>query len=470
MIRRWATVALLTLLLAGCGSNGATLAPASTSTPTSAAPSAPVASPSVTAPPSDAASIGRAYIEALSREDWAGAAAMEDSIMASAAGPAQLQQIMAGLATQYGAYQSIGNVTSTAQGPSTVVAVGVLFANATLTLNVSVDSDGKVAGLHVGAVAVASTSPAPYVKPSSFTETDVTVGSPPWALPGTFTMPTGSGPFPAVVLVAGSGPADRDESYGPNKPFRDIAWGLASSGVAVLRYDKRTFVYGAQMAGDTSITVRQETTDDAETAVAMLRTTPNIDPARVFLIGHSLGAYLAPRMAAEIPGQLAGIAMLEAPSTPIPQLMLVQTRYLASLQAGSPSPEAEQQIATLEKQVNLAESPDLSPSTPASELPGGIPASYWLDLQSYHPLAVAAGLVIPMFLSQGTRDYQVPPSELAPWRQALDGRSDVTFKTYPAMDHLLLDGSGPATPAEYGTPGHVDPRLVADLVGWVTSY
>jgi len=168
--------------------------------------------------------------------------------------------------------------------------------------------------------------------------------------------------------VQGSGPSDRDETIGPNKPFRDIAWGLASAGIAVLRFDKRTFVYGAQMAADTTITVRQETTDDAIAAVALLRRTPNVDPARIFLVGHSLGAYLAPRIASEVPGQLAGIAMLEAPSTPMAQLILVQSQYLAALQ-GSPSPQVQQQLAALETQVALAQSAALSPSTPASELP-----------------------------------------------------------------------------------------------------
>jgi hypothetical protein len=468
MTRGWTSIALfasVALLLAGCGSSQATSTPSPATAPASALATAPGASQGL-----DPSSIGRAYIEALARGDWAGAAAMEDPVMASAAGAAQLQQITAALVTQYGAYQSIGNVTTTTQGSYTVVAVIVTFASAKVTLNVSLDAAGQVAGFHVGAVAVASSSPAPYVNPSSFTETDVTVGSSPWTLPGTLTMPNGSGPFPAVVLVAGSGPSDRDETFGPNKPLRDLAWGLASSGIAALRYDKRTLVYGAQMATDSSLTVRQETTDDAEAAVTLLRTTSMVDPARVFLVGHSLGAYLAPRMAAEIPGQLDGIVLLEAPSTPIPQLMLIQTRYLTSLQGASPSPEAEQQLAALEQQVALAESPSLSPSTPSSELPGGVPASYWLDLQTYHPVTVAAGLNVPMFFSQGTRDYQVPPSELEPWQQALAGHSNVTFKTYPAMDHLLLDGSGPATPAEYSTPAHVDRQLVADLVAWITGH
>ncbi len=448
-------------VLAGCGPV----------TPSPAAPSGAPVTPNTSG--GDPAAIGRAFVGALSRGDDATAEAMEDATMRAAAPAATLGQLWAQFITQFGALQNIGGVTTTAQAPYTIAAVETTFANSTVTLTVAISSAGRVSGLHIAKVAASSSapvsSPAAYVNPAAFTETAVTVGSAPWALPGTLTMPKGTGPFPAVVLVQGSGPNDRDETFGPNKPFRDLAWGLASRGIAVLRYDKRTFVYGAQMAADTSITVRQETTDDAIDAIALLRMTPRVDPTRVFLVGHSLGAYLAPRIAAQVPGQLAGIAMLEAPITPLPQLILIQEQYLASLQ-GSPSPQVEQQLATLKEQVALAESPSLSPSTPASELPLNTPASYWLDLRTYHPVRVATGLTIPMFFSQGERDYQVPPSELHGWDQALVSHPNVTFRTYPAMDHLLLDGSGPATPAEYSVPGHVDSQLVADLAAWLTNH
>jgi dienelactone hydrolase len=474
MFRRSTLIALVPLLLTACGSSAS-----STPTPTPVPTTSLTAAPSTAAVPSstaagvvDPASTGEAFIAALVRGDWAGAQAMEDATMAAAAPSAQLQQIAQSLVAQYGAYASTGKATTTAQPGGAIAAIPVTFANAVVTLNVSVSGAGRVVGLHVAAVAAAgaSAAPATYVDPSSFTETAVTVGSAPWALPGTLTMPKGQGPFPAVVLVAGSGPEDRDETFGVNKPFRDLAWGLASSGVAVLRYDKRTLTYGAQMAAQlaATITVREETTDDAVAAVALLRATAKVDPARVFVVGHSLGAYLAPRIATQLPGQLAGIAMLETASTPLPALILMQEKYLASLQ-GTPTPAVQQQLDAISAAVALAESPSLSPSTPASQLPLGTPASYWLDLRTYDPLATAAGLALPMFFSQGGRDYQVPPSELPPWQAALAGHANVTFKTYPAMDHLLLDGSGPATPAEYSAPGHVDAQLVGDLATWITG-
>jgi pimeloyl-ACP methyl ester carboxylesterase len=223
------------------------------------------------------------------------------------------------------------------------------------------------------------------------------------------------------------------------------------------------------MAADLAdVTVQEETTDDAIAAIDLLRTTPRIDPARVYLAGHSLGGYLAPRIAARVPGRLAGIALLEANSSPLGQLIIDQYEYLAS-EAGGADPQAAAALDAVRAQVALAESSSLSPSTPASDLPLGVPGAYWLDLRTYDPLATVAGLSVPIFVSQGGRDYQVPPSELAAWRKALSGRDDVTIHEYPALNHLLMPGSGPSTPAEYAVPGHVAPELVKDLAAWVLA-
>lgn len=467
-------VTLVSLALGACTSGSVTppptTAPGGTSAP---APSA----------DTDPGAIGRAFIDALARGDTAAALAMEDATMAKAAPAAALGKLWGQLVAQFGAFGSLGDTTTKEKAPYANVTVQAAFANATVPLTVTVDGDGHVAGFHLGepvppgspaspsgsAAPSASPSPAAYVRPDAFTETEVTVGSAPWALPGTLSMPKGAGPFPAVVLVAGSGPQDRDETIGPNAPLKDLAWGLASSGIAVLRYEKRTKAHAAEMAADVaSITVKGETTDDAVAAIDLLRATPSVDLDRVFLAGHSLGGYLAPRIAAQVPGRLAGIALLEANNSPLAKLILGQVGYLASADGGA-DPQAKAMLETLPAQVALAGSPELSPSTLAADLPLGIPAAYWLDLRTYDPLATARDLAIPIFLSQGGRDYQVPPAELAAWRAALTGRDNVIIREYPALNHLLMAGSGPSRPAEYAVPGHVAPELVADLAAWILA-
>lgn len=479
MARRMLVALFVSLVAGSCASAGLSPSAGPSATEPGQSPTASSAASPVPSGSGDPMAVARAYVEALASGNTAGAEAMEDPKLRGAAPAAKLASLWSSIVAQFGAYQGIGGATLAEAAPFTNVTVDALFANASLPLVVTLASDGQVAGFHLGSpgpartpaasgAAVPSAAPAEYVNPAAFTETPVTVGSAPWALPGTVSMPAGAGPFPAVVLLAGSGPQDRDETIGPNKPLRDLAWGLASAGIAVLRYDKRTRVYPAQMAAVADITVKQEVTDDAAAAIGLLRTTAGVDPSRVFLAGHSLGGYLAPRIAAGVPGQLAGIAMLEANSTPLARLVLVQVTYLASLQ-GSPDPSASAQLDALRAQVALAESPDLSPATPASQLPLGVPASYWLDLRTYDPLATAARLPVPMLLTQGGRDYQVPPSELVGWRQALAGK-DATFREYPSLDHLLLSGSGQPSPDEYLVPGHVAPAVMADLVAWVAAH
>ena len=476
MLRRAFITAVAALLVAACSSGPvSTSSPGGSGTPRPSAGSSASAGPSAT-PAIDPASTGRAFIDAIARGDGASAEAMEDDAMRSAAPHDKLVELWGQLTAQYGAVQGIGSVTTSSQPPFTNAAVPVYFTSKTVTLSVTISKDGRVSGLHVTKVEAPanapSPSPAPYVNPSAFTERDVTVGSSPWALPGTISMPAGAGPFPAVILLAGSGPQDRNETIGPNMPLRDIAQGLASRGIAVLRYEKRTYAHQAEMAAvQSTITVREETTDDALAAVALLRGTSDIDASRIFLAGHSLGGYLAPRIAAQAPaGSLRGIVLLEAPSSTLEKLILAQVTYLLSLQ-GITGAAAEAQLSTLRAQIRLAESPSLTSSTPAAQLPLGIPAAYWLDLRTYDAPAVAASLSMPIFFSQGGRDYQVPPTELDGWKKALStGTHDVTYRTYASMDHILLDGSGTPRPDEYTVAGHVDAQLVSDLAAWVLAH
>src|ERR1700728_1918500 len=136
-----------------------------------------------------------------------------------------------------------------------------------------------------------------YSKPESFHEREVTVGSDMWKLGGTLTVPVAKARVPGIVLVHGPGPNDRDESIFAIRMFQDLAEGLASRGYAVLRYDKRSKIYGEEMS-ESSYTIDDETVEDATRAIALLRKQPEVDPTRIYVLGHSLGGYASPRIAA----------------------------------------------------------------------------------------------------------------------------------------------------------------------------
>ena len=166
------------------------------------------------------------------------------------------------------------------------------------------------------------------MKPDVFRESDVRVVSGSVSLRGTLTLPLGEGPFPAVVLLHGSGPQDRDETIGGLRPFQDLAQGLASRGIAVLRYEKRTKVYGKEMAAAGDITVKDEVLDDALAALGLLREAAGVDRRRLFVVGHSLGALLAPRIAV-LDGAVAGVVLLASPSRLMSEVVRDQAQWLA---------------------------------------------------------------------------------------------------------------------------------------------
>ncbi|MFO0947049.1 MAG: alpha/beta fold hydrolase [Planctomycetota bacterium] len=270
-----------------------------------------------------------------------------------------------------------------------------------------------------------------------------------------------------MVLVHGSGPQDRDETIGPNKVFKDLAWGLATNGIAVLRYEKRTKAHGPKFAQLKSFTLKEEVTDDAWLAVQCLRSQPDIDAERVFVLGHSLGGTLAPRIA-EQDGKLGGIILMAAAVRPLEELIIEQFEYLAKLD-GSVSDEERQQIDKMAKAVSRVTDPQLSTDVPADELPFGIAASYWLDLRDYRPDEVARRLTLPMLILQGNRDYQVTPRDFELWKKSLAENKKVTFRDFPSLNHLFGKGVGPSTPAEYERRTPVDPEVIDAIIQWINS-
>jgi dienelactone hydrolase len=359
-------------------------------------------------------------------------------------------------------------------GPGTVlVKIPVRFTDTAATVAVGVAGEENwVTGVQVlppeAAEPVAAWMPPAYADPAAFTEHDVTLGDEPLAVPGTLSLPHAAGPVAAVVLLSGSGPHDRDETIGRNKPFKDLAWGLASAGVAVLRLEKVTFTHRAAIAGIAGFTLTDEYVPQATAAVRLLRGHPAIDPARVHVAGHSLGGTVAPRVAAAEPS-VAGLIILAGGAQPLHHAALRQVRYLAGLEPGTGA-ATRPVIDALARQVAAADDPALPADAPGSDLPFGVPAPYWLDLRGYDPATAAATLGKPMLIIQGGRDYQATVADdLSRWRAALGTRPDVTIKVYDADNHLFFPGSGPSAPAEYEPAQHVDPAVVAGIAAWLAA-
>lgn len=424
-------------------------------------------------PPPDIESRARTLVETLASGDYAAAAQSFNRQVLEDNPEEMLRQAWTSLVYSAGELQEIWKTEVAEQGELRAVYVSCRFAAGDIVIKVVYDQEGLVAGFwflapdQVQQEQQATTyTPPPYADPSSFSEREVTVGNGDWELPGTLTVPNGPGPFPAVVLVHGSGPNNRDEGGGACAPFKDLAWGLATRGIAVLRYDKRTLVYRDRIAeSEGMITVEEEAVDDAVAAAELLLSTPEADPSRLFVLGHSLGGMLIPRIAQACPWA-RGFIVMAGPARPFEDLIYEQTEYILGLD-GEMDPRDQANLAGLRQAVSRVKDPALSPETPGNLLPLGGSGKWWISVRDIQPAQEARAITRPLLILQGERDYQVTMEDFSIWRQVLADAPNVTFISYPDLNHLFFTGTGKSTPQEYGQPGHVSGQVVEDIARFI---
>lgn len=369
----------------------------------------------------------------------------------------------------FGTLEQVGEPQTAKVGANDLVSFPTRFSKTTIAIQLTLNEAGRVAGLHFRP----ASQPLPpvwvrpaYSNPALFRERAVTVGEDPWKLGGTLTVPVATGRFAAIVLVHGAGPNDRDESINANRMFADIAEGLSSRNIVVLRYDKRTRTYASQMSG-TDYTLREETIEDAGRAVALVRQQPEVDPERVYVLGHSLGGYAMPRIVSESAkqgGRVAGAVFLAANARHIEEVGLEQAEFV--LKDGG-SPDSIKQLGMIKNQVELVRHLDPSKQYPSTLL--GLPVVYFFDLKDYNPVAEAARLSIPLLFLQGERDFQVTMEDFGLWKTGLAGSKQASFRSYPALNHLFIAGEGPGSPTEYRKAGNVAPAVIDDVAQWISA-
>ena len=414
----------------------------------------------------DGKAIAIRALDHMDAGEYAQVEAMFDADMAKAVPADKLKAVWESLPAQVGKATGRGDAQTMEQAGSTLVQVPLHFEKAELMAKFAIEGGGKIVGFMIQpAQAAAPPAPAPPVaEDASFSEREVMVGGDDRALPATLALPKGDGSFPAVVLVHGSGPHDRDETIGPNKPFLDIARGLAAQGIAVLRYEKRTKARPQDFASG-MFGVDEETTNDAVQAVATLRGIDGIDPKRVFVLGHSQGGMMAPRIAA-VSGHVAGLVLLAAPARSLLDIVIEQNRRLAVLDDGKTSDAERDAITAIIQQVRITRD---AATDPATKTVMGLPAGYWRSIDSVDPVAEARSVGLPMLVLQGARDIQVVDADWQGWRGAFHADPKVSFKLYETLNHLAMPGEGDGTLAEYQQPNHVDATLIDDVAAWIKA-
>lgn len=302
-----------------------------------------------------------------------------------------------------------------------------------------------------------------YVDTEAFTERDITFGAEPFVLSGTLSIPAGESTFPAVVLVHGSGPNDRNGTLGVLASYRDIAQGLASQGILVLRYDKRTLTYGATIQIDDTFTVDAETTDDAVLAVEFLKTLPEVDASKIFVLGHSQGASLTPRIIEQADGVSGGI-MLAAATRSFAELVQDQINYIIET---NPDTALNPQVVGLQTIVDNYNAVDAGASYADTF---GAQATYFQSLAEINPLADSQQIDTPLLILQGERDYQVTMTDFEKWQETYTDNDRVTLKSYPALNHQFMsqgDLSRLSIPADYEIADFVSAEVIQDIANWI---
>jgi dienelactone hydrolase len=342
------------------------------------------------------------------------------------------------------------------------ITLTLAFENAALPFIVRFNHEGEIDDflLDQNVKSVGYTLPQ-YANEQLYTDQEIVVGSGQWALPGTLSTPNDEKLHPAVILVHGSGPGDRDESLYALKPFRDLASGLASEGIAVLRYEKRTREYPAQFSALPNVTLKDEAEDDVFAAIELLRSTKGVDPNQIYVLGHSQGGFMMPRLLElDKSKQIAGSILMSAPAGTFYDIFEKQITDQVNLK------QAPQQALDYYKtQFAMIRANEQPPKEFALT-----PTSWWFDLRGYEPSQQAKTQTGKLLVLQGARDFQVTSDNLDTWKHDLKDRIDVTYHLYPKLNHMYTEGEGGlSTAQEYTKLGNIPDYVINDIVNWVKN-
>ena len=413
--------------------------------------------------------VAEQFVEFMNNQDFTSPFKLFDETMKKTLPPDKLKEVWDSLVEKIGRLKFKGMDRIQKIDEYDAVFVKCRFERGEIDTKVVFDRNKKISGLFFLPPEVKEKSKPPaYAIPERFREAAVEVGTGSWKLPGLLTTPIGSGSFPGLVLVHGSGANDRNESLGPNKPFRDIAQGLATKGIGVLRYDKRTFTWKNKMLENSPrFTVKEEVVDDAVNAVSLLAKTPGIDPKRIFVLGHSLGGMMISRIATA-DQRIAGFIVMAGGTRPLEDIVVDQIVYLSSLDE-STSEENTKEIAAVRSEAKAIKNLTLADkNATAPWLMGALPG-YWLDLREFKPTEAVKKIAKPMIIMQGERDYQVTMKDFNNWKTAVGSRTDVKLVSYPLLNHLFMRGEGPCSPEEYLKPGNVAEGVINDIADFILN-
>jgi uncharacterized protein len=299
---------------------------------------------------------------------------------------------------------------------------------------------------------------------ASFEEIKITIGEGQYPITGILTIPKNVTHPPVAILVPGSGTHDMNELVGANKPFQDMAWGLAEQGIASIRYNERLLLYPDLAKGE--ITIQLDSLDDVAEAINYAIHCEQINKNKIYILGHSLGGMMAPKIASDHK-EVAGIVMLAGSPRKLEDISYDQV-VDALNQANELSEEQKKSILqTTETERDRVKNVTEANST---ELLMGAPTSYWYSLNQIDIPKLASQLTVPIFIAQGSADWQVyADKDYLEWQKIFKGKENVTFQLYDNLNHLFMTSNGKTDISEYDVKGNVDTKVISDIAYWINK-
>ncbi len=289
-------------------------------------------------------------------------------------------------------------------------------------------------------------------------------------LNGILTLPENlEKPVPAVVFVHGSGSSNMDEKVMKLTPFKDLAEGLGKHGIASIRYDKRSFAHGRKMLKKGSLTVREEVIEDAVLASEMLKNDPRIDSEKVFIIGHSMGAMLAPRIDAE-GGNFKGLVLMAGTLDTLEEVLFRQLEEMkngkSKIMAWVASAQDKKFRKSFEDLYELSDE-----EAKKRKYAGGVDLYYFKEMGLHRAADYLEKTEKPVLIMQGSRDLQVNVErDFGGYKRAFGKKDNFSFRLYEGLNHCfvpaLYDDISKAT-KEFSKERHIGENVISDIAGWI---
>lgn len=360
------------------------------------------------------------------------------------------------LKTDYSFTATEATVVTSIKGTSSVVNISTTF-----------DGDGLLSGLWLRPGTGEETA-VNTIENDVLKEIAIKVGATDYKMDGILTLPKNTEKPPVVILIQGSGSSDMNEQIGENKPFMDIAHGLAALGVASVRYDKRYYSSLEMLQNDfTTLTIYDEVIDDANAAIELAAADERLDKNNIFIVGHSLGGMLAPKIAQDNT-KVKGFVSIAGTLRKIQDLILDQNK--AALDASEEYTDEEK--ANLLKQITdeLDKTQNITEPISPDAVAMGYPLSYWHSMNEIDGAAIVKELTIPMLILQGSDDFQVYADvDFKLWQETLGERENVAYKEYEGLNHLMMTSNGRTDATEYDIAGNVSQEVIDDIGAFIND-